>query len=84
MPGLDSPFFEPERASLVKSISDEILGATKTNKNITFRTIWGCFWLSGIEKLRELAARTSEDIDGSAGMLELFEQRKIIEVLAIY
>lgn len=80
MPGPDSPFFEPERVSLIKSISDEmLLGATKTNKNITFRTVWGCLWLSDIERLRELAARISEDADGSAGMLELFEQWKIIE-----
>lgn len=79
MPGLDSTFLEPERVNLVKSISDEMLGATKTNKNTTFRTVWGCLWLSDIERLRELAARISEDVDGSAGMLELFEQRKILK-----
>lgn len=61
------------------SFSDEMLGATKTNKNTTFRTVWGCLWLSDIERLRELAARISEDVDGSAGMLELFEQRKILK-----
>lgn len=65
-------------------ISDAMLTATKINKKLTFRTLWGCLWLVDIEKLQMFDDMVPDRIDHLVLTLEELEARRFVDKYRVY
>lgn len=61
-----------------------MLTATKTNKKLTFRTLWGCLWLVDLAKLQRFDEMVPDRIDHLALTLEELQARRFVGKYRVY